>query len=86
MSPQAIWCPRPPFVYTFLLRMSILQVLPALRDHYDEYLLQELINRWDNHKIMVRWLSRFFNYLDRCAPAWCHVRFMSLPCLAVARP
>eukprot|EP00192_Tetraselmis_astigmatica_P006584 CAMPEP_0117662932 /NCGR_PEP_ID=MMETSP0804-20121206/8315_1 /TAXON_ID=1074897 /ORGANISM="Tetraselmis astigmatica, Strain CCMP880" /LENGTH=747 /DNA_ID=CAMNT_0005469861 /DNA_START=284 /DNA_END=2527 /DNA_ORIENTATION=+ len=41
------------------------KVLPTLLDHYDEYLLQELVNRWDNHKIMVRWLSRFFNYLDR---------------------
>jgi len=41
------------------------QVLPALRDHYDEYLLKELVKRWDNHKLMIRWLSRFFNYLDR---------------------
>ena len=23
------------------------------------------VKRWDNHKLMVRWLSRFFNYLDR---------------------
>ena len=28
-------------------------------------MLKELVRRWDNHKIMVRWLSRFFNYLDR---------------------
>jgi hypothetical protein len=28
-------------------------------------MLRELVMRWDNHKIMVRWLSRFFNYLDR---------------------
>ncbi len=28
-------------------------------------MLRELVKRWDNHKIMVRWLSRFFNYLDR---------------------
>ena len=28
-------------------------------------MLKELVKRWDNHKIMVRWLSRFFNYLDR---------------------
>ena len=41
------------------------QVLPALKDKKDEYLLMELLSRWDNHKIMVRWLSRFFNYLDR---------------------
>jgi hypothetical protein len=41
------------------------QVLPSLREHRDEVLLRELHNRWNNHKLMVRWLSRFFNYLDR---------------------
>ena len=40
-------------------------VLPALREKKGEYMLKELVRRWDNHKIMVRWLSRFFNYLDR---------------------
>ena len=28
-------------------------------------MLKELVRRWDDHKVMVRWLSRFFNYLDR---------------------
>eukprot|EP00897_Mesotaenium_endlicherianum_P010757 jgi/Mesen1/970/ME000012S00535 len=41
------------------------KVLPALRDKHDEFMLRELVKRWENHKIMVRWLSRFFNYLDR---------------------
>ncbi|KAH9328425.1 hypothetical protein KI387_000533, partial [Taxus chinensis] len=40
-------------------------VLPALREKHDEFMLRELVKRWENHKIMVRWLSRFFNYLDR---------------------
>jgi len=40
--------------------------MPALRQHDGEILLKELLRRWQNHKIMVRWLSRFFNYLDRC--------------------
>ncbi|GLJ46218.1 hypothetical protein SUGI_0973740 [Cryptomeria japonica] len=40
-------------------------VLPALREKHDEFMLRELVRRWENHKIMVRWLSRFFNYLDR---------------------
>ncbi|KAI5078648.1 hypothetical protein GOP47_0006319 [Adiantum capillus-veneris] len=40
-------------------------VLPAIRDKHDEFMLRELVGRWDNHKVMVRWLSRFFNYLDR---------------------
>ena len=41
------------------------QVLPALGSQRDDYLLKELHKRWNNHKVMVRWLSRFFNYLDR---------------------
>ncbi|KAM7501267.1 hypothetical protein LguiB_000171 [Lonicera macranthoides] len=40
-------------------------VLPSLRDKHDEFMLTELVKRWLNHKIMVRWLSRFFHYLDR---------------------
>lgn len=40
-------------------------VLPALGEKHDEFLLRELVKRWKNHTIMVRWLSRFFNYLDR---------------------
>ena len=31
------------------------------------HLLKELQKAWDNHAVMVRWLTRFFNYLDRCA-------------------
>ncbi|KAJ8499127.1 hypothetical protein OPV22_009679 [Ensete ventricosum] len=41
------------------------RVLPPLRSKHDEYLLQELVQRWLNYKVMVRWLSRFFHYLDR---------------------
>ncbi|GMH34701.1 hypothetical protein BSKO_02562 [Bryopsis sp. KO-2023] len=41
------------------------RVIRQFSDMRDEYLLRELHKRWDNHKIMVRWLSRFFNYLDR---------------------
>lgn len=44
---------------------ALLQVLPSLREHREEVLLKELHQRWNNHKLMVRWLSRFFNYLDR---------------------
>ena len=42
-----------------------IQVLPSLREKHDEFMLRELVKRWANHKIMVRWLSRFFHYLDR---------------------
>ncbi|KAL6968463.1 Cullin-1 [Sarracenia purpurea var. burkii] len=40
-------------------------VLPSLREKHDEFMLRELVKRWANHKVMVRWLSRFFYYLDR---------------------
>nr|GEV02965.1 cullin-1-like [Tanacetum cinerariifolium] len=40
-------------------------VLPSLREKHDEFMLRELVERWSNHKVMVRWLSRFFHYLDR---------------------
>lgn len=52
--------PPPPFPSP-----HVPQVLPALQEKQGEYMLKELVRRWDNHKIMVRWLSRFFNYLDR---------------------
>ncbi|XVE65633.1 hypothetical protein DITRI_Ditri08aG0015900 [Diplodiscus trichospermus] len=41
------------------------KVLPCLEGKKDEALLRELVKRWSNHKIMTRWLSRFFHYLDR---------------------
>lgn len=40
-------------------------MLPSLQDKHGEFLLKELVFRWKNHKLMVRWLSRFFYYLDR---------------------
>ncbi|GLU07428.1 hypothetical protein SLE2022_243880 [Rubroshorea leprosula] len=40
-------------------------VLPSLRENHGEFMLRELVKRWLNHKVMVRWLSRFFHYLDR---------------------
>ncbi|GLU07427.1 hypothetical protein SLE2022_243870 [Rubroshorea leprosula] len=40
-------------------------VLPSLIEKHDEFMLRELVKRWLNHKVMVRWLLRFFHYLDR---------------------
>ncbi|XP_078444946.1 cullin-1 [Wolffia australiana] len=40
-------------------------VMPSLREKHAEFMLRELVKRWANHKVMVRWLSRFFHYLDR---------------------
>jgi len=41
------------------------QVLPALREKSDIPLIKELLQRWNNHKIYVKWMDRFFTYLDR---------------------
>ncbi|KAJ7980248.1 putative Cullin 1 [Quillaja saponaria] len=41
------------------------KVLPSLRGKKYDILLQELVRRWSEYKIMTRWLVRFFHYLDR---------------------
>ncbi|CAK9036814.1 unnamed protein product [Durusdinium trenchii] len=41
------------------------QVLPALKDKTEIALMKELLHRWSNHKIYVKWMDRFFTYLDR---------------------
>ncbi|XP_069154848.1 cullin-1-like isoform X2 [Solanum lycopersicum] len=43
----------------------ITTVLPSLRKKHDEFMLRGLVKRWSNHKVMVRFLSRIFHYLDR---------------------
>ena len=39
------------------------RALPELRNKRDHALLQEFVLRWDNHKVMNRWMQRFFMYL-----------------------
>ena len=41
------------------------EVTPRLQDLTGEQLLVELELRWRNHQIMVKWMQRFFQYLDR---------------------
>ncbi|CAH8256440.1 unnamed protein product [Arabidopsis lyrata] len=43
---------------------TIQTVLPSLREKHDEDMLRELVKKWDNHKVLVRWLSRFFLDVD----------------------
>nr|VDD16724.1 unnamed protein product [Brassica rapa] len=40
-------------------------VLPSIQQKHDEYLLRELSRRWGHYKVFVKWLSHFFNYLER---------------------
>jgi cullin 1 len=42
-----------------------LKVLPSIKEKHDKFMLMELVKRWANHKIMIRWLSRFFQYISR---------------------
>ncbi|KAK2076784.1 hypothetical protein QBZ16_005010 [Prototheca wickerhamii] len=41
------------------------RVLPSLEGLEGAALLRQLCRRWDNHALMVRWMSRIFSYLDR---------------------
>jgi len=53
------------------------RILPRIREKHDEYMLRELVRRWENHKLMIRFLSHVFKYLDRF-----YVKRLSLPELA----
>lgn len=39
--------------------------LPALHAVSGEFMLRELGRRWANHKLMVKWVTRTFSYIDR---------------------
>ncbi|EXB54843.1 hypothetical protein L484_005332 [Morus notabilis] len=51
-------------------------VLPSLREKHGEFLLRELVKRRENHKVMTRWLSRLFHYLN---PAYVKQRIVPTP-------
>ncbi|KAL8090556.1 hypothetical protein AgCh_039853 [Apium graveolens] len=40
-------------------------VLPSLQEKHGELMLRELVNRWTNYKVMIKWFSRFFLYIDK---------------------
>ena len=52
------------------------KVLPAMKEKREEFLLRELVKRWNHHKIMNKWMFKFFQYLVRCMN----------PCLPIPRP
>ncbi|KAI3842240.1 hypothetical protein MKW98_026030 [Papaver atlanticum] len=39
--------------------------LPAIHEKHGVFMMREFVERWSRHNVMVRWLSRFFYYLDR---------------------
>merc|ERR1719271_2402119 len=53
------------------------RILPRIKEKHDEAMLQELVRRWENHKLMIKFLSHVFKYLDRF-----YVKRLSLPELA----
>lgn len=40
-------------------------VLPAVKGKHETFLLMEVVKRWQHHKIMNKWMFRFFMYLVR---------------------
>lgn len=53
------------------------RILPRIKEKHDEAMLRELVRRWENHKLMIKFLSHVFKYLDRF-----YVKRLSLPELA----
>lgn len=41
------------------------RVVESIREKHGVELLMELVKRWENHKIIIRWLKKLFAYLDR---------------------
>lgn len=65
---------RPPYAYsgelydryrTTLEESIVSVVLPSLNDKRNACLLVELLQMWENYKVMTKCLSRFFLYLDQ---------------------
>ncbi|KAL5220115.1 hypothetical protein ABZP36_024828 [Zizania latifolia] len=65
---------KPPYEYSQQLYERYKEVLddhnrstvvPSLMEKHGEFLLREFVQRWEKHKLMVKWLSRFFSYMDR---------------------
>ncbi|KAI4303721.1 hypothetical protein MLD38_039319 [Melastoma candidum] len=42
-----------------------MKVFPSLASTYGDFLLRDFVIRWRNHKVMVRWFSCLFSYLNR---------------------
>ncbi|XP_054804609.1 cullin-1-like [Prosopis cineraria] len=65
---------KPPFEYTKQLYDRYIitvegyiksTLLPSLRNKHQEFLLRELVIRWENHKKFIKYLLRYFHYLER---------------------
>jgi cullin 1 len=39
--------------------------LPAILSSKADYLLKELVKRWNDHRIIKQWMCDFFRYLNR---------------------
>ena len=51
--------------YTEIKNYLDKRVRPDLQSKSNELLLNELQKRWESHLIMVRWMSRLFQYIER---------------------
>lgn len=59
-------------IHQFLLK----EVLPFLGNQSGTQLLEQLSVAWSNHQLYVKWMSRFFMYLDRY-----YVKLQAVPTL-----
>lgn len=41
------------------------EIRPAVLDKEGEFMIEELVNRWKDFKVMQKWLTDIFKYLDR---------------------
>jgi hypothetical protein len=58
------------FTCSFLVGLQIFlfifnQGFPSIKEKHGEFMLRELVGRWLNHKVMMKWMLFFFNYLDK---------------------
>ena len=55
-------------------------VLPSVTSKHGEYLLAEVVKRWEHHKIMNKWMFRFFMYLVCSNTQWRAHKCPPSPC------
>ena len=61
MLPHPLPTPLLQTFRSYLRRVAV----PAVAAKHGEYLLVEVVKRWEHHKIMNKWMFRFFMYLVR---------------------
>ena len=56
-------------------------ILPNLRKLKDEFLLKEFVRQWQNYTILVHFMRKMFNYLDRYYLKNCNMSSLAMSAL-----